>query len=268
MTDIGEQEVRIEPGLIRSADVQEREKVAEMYKSLEDACKGSGIGNDWKEIEECLKMVDASMSKVNEKGVRVRKRRKNNDLDLSHPVAVAIKTIEIARKYPKMVALNAELIEAAVLHDFFEDFEMAVGVFNLWYPGDKNRAAKVMGIALDVTKAIKTDRRVDSDTDSTYSLRTKVYGKLIDSDTKFRIKDIEDDALLKNVIDRAMAGDNRPLVIKIADRLHNLETVGGLKPDAKNRTIRQTRKEFVPLARRFGLIAEADEMERLCKAAE
>ncbi len=62
----------------------------------------------------------------------------------------------------------------------------------------------------------------------------------------------------------AMAQDFAVLVIKLADRLHNLRTVHALHPDRIKRKAKETLDFYVPLARRLGLREIANEMEDIC----
>jgi len=62
----------------------------------------------------------------------------------------------------------------------------------------------------------------------------------------------------------AMAQDFAVLVIKLADRLHNLRTVHALHPDRIKRKAKETLDFYVPLARRLGLREIANEMEEIC----
>jgi (p)ppGpp synthase/HD superfamily hydrolase len=246
----------------------EAKEVAQMYTNLRRKCEEAGLRESWEEIKDCAKMVDASMTKQDNEGRLVRKTRGNDELGLTHPMSVASKSIDIAKRHPDLVTLNDELVEAALFHDFFEDFDKAVGVFNVRYPGSRVKAIRVMGVAMDVTKATALDRRVDDETEEQFAQRKSAFeAKMSDKAEKIRVKDDEDTKLLENVTARAEAGDFRPMVIKIADRIHNLETIGGLKPEAIDRTLAQTRAEFIPLAIRFGLIKEAEEMMMMCNAA-
>jgi len=62
----------------------------------------------------------------------------------------------------------------------------------------------------------------------------------------------------------AMAKDPRVIVIKLADRLHNLRTLEGLDPKRIERQCRETEEFFIPLARRLGLASIYREMEDWC----
>jgi GTP pyrophosphokinase len=65
----------------------------------------------------------------------------------------------------------------------------------------------------------------------------------------------------------AAAGDARILVIKLADRLHNMRTLRHLPPAMQVRKSRQALEILVPLARRLRLDAIRSELENLASDA-
>ncbi len=61
----------------------------------------------------------------------------------------------------------------------------------------------------------------------------------------------------------AMSKDIRILLIKLADRLHNMRTLGYLKEDARHRIAQETLDIYVPLANRLGIHWMKQELENL-----
>jgi RelA/SpoT family (p)ppGpp synthetase len=61
----------------------------------------------------------------------------------------------------------------------------------------------------------------------------------------------------------SMAKDIRVIVIKLADRLHNMRTISVMKPSSKRRIARETLDLYAPIANRLGMHAYRLELEDL-----
>ena len=99
------------------------------------------------------------------------------------------------------------------------------------------------------------------DTDITYSELKKEFGKeiadIVDGVTKLdkinynSKEEAKADAIRKMVI--AMSKDIRVLILKLADRLHNIETIDYLNEWKKEKIAQETLYVYAPLAHRLGL---------------
>ena len=115
---------------------------------------------------------------------------------------------------------------------------------------------------------------VVEDTDVTIEDINKKWGeevgKIVDALTKIqrlklsKITSEEFEAEDHRKIFIGMAKDIRVIIIKLADRLHNLRTLGALNPDRQQAIAKESMEVFVPIAERLGLDIIKSEMEDIC----
>ncbi len=109
------------------------------------------------------------------------------------------------------------------------------------------------------------------DTPATRKLIEREFGKdvahLVDgvsklTHIKFKNK-IEQQAENIQKVLLAMAQDIRVIMIKLADRLHNMRTLGSLRPDKRRRIAQETLEIYIPIANRLGIYTIRHELENL-----
>ena len=86
------------------------------------------------------------------------------------------------------------------------------------------------------------------------------------SHLKFRTKEeAQAQSFIKMLL--AMVTDIRVIMIKLADRLHNMRTIGALRVDKRRRIGKETLEVYAPIASRLGMYAVKNELEDLGFAA-
>lgn len=129
-----------------------------------------------------------------------------------------------------LVQLDVDSIVGAVLHDVIEDTEIS-------FDEIKNKFGKETAEIVDgVSKLTKI----------------RFSSKLEAKAENFR----------KMIL--AMTKDLRVIMVKLADRLHNMRTLGALAPYKKRRIARDTLDIYSPIAARLGMFALQVELENLC----
>jgi len=178
-----------------------------------------------------------------------------------------------------------ELVERVTKYDpdADEDLLNRAYVYAMKAHGNQKRASgeAYFNHPLEVA-AILTEMKLDSatiaaallhdtveDTEATEQEIEEKFGKeiasLVDGLTKIAKLDLvtKEAAQAENLrkLLLAMSRDVRVLLVKLADRLHNMRTLEHVKPDKRVRIAQETMDIYAPLAGRMGMQAVRDELE-------
>ena len=131
------------------------------------------------------------------------------------------------------IGLDEVSIVAALLHDAVEDTEITIGDV------ESNFGSEVSAIVDGVTKLERL---------------------------QFDSKEAQQAATMRKML-VAMARDLRVLMIKLADRLHNMRTIAAVSHDKQQRIAQETLDIYAPLAHRLGMQEIKQQLEDLAFAA-
>ena len=159
-------------------------------------------------------------------------KRKSGGPYIQHPLTVALLLTEIG--------MDPDTVAAGLLHDVIEDSDIDIESLTQEF------GPHIARLVDSVTKLEQIEQE-QSD-------------RFKDKDEELRDEQ-ESESLRKMFI--AMAKDLRVVVIKLADRLHNMRTLEGLEPDRRKSFARETLEIFAPLANRLGVWQWKWELEDL-----
>ena len=151
-------------------------------------------------------------------------RRKSGELYIMHPISVAIICA-------KEIGLGATSVICALLHDVVEDTEVTLEEIEAIFG---TKVAKIIDGLTKIGGMIGED--------SNRSIQAENFKKIL----------------------LTMAEDVRVIIIKIADRLHNMRTLDVMLKQKQLKIASETIELFAPLAHRLGLYSIKIELEDLC----
>lgn len=162
--------------------------------------------------------------------------RKSGEPYFAHCVAVAQILAEMN--------LDAEAIAAALMHDLIEDtdvtYEQLAEEFNESIASMVHGVTKLTQLSLPVDES-KQDHKHHKDEEKRQREKMEYFRKMM----------------------LTMGDDVRVVLIKLADRLHNMRTLGFMPPDKQIEKARETEEIFAPLANRLGIWQIKWELEDL-----
>ncbi len=150
--------------------------------------------------------------------------RRSGEPFIEHPLQTALYLAELR--------LDANALAAGLLHDVVEDCDVCLEEI------EDEFGKEIAGLVDGVTKL--TQAEVDFE-------KGKNGFVLRDSDV-----DLQQAASLRKML-VAMASDVRVVLIKLADRLHNMRTLQALSPNRRRAIAKETLEIFAPLAHRLGI---------------
>jgi RelA/SpoT family (p)ppGpp synthetase len=153
--------------------------------------------------------------------------RESGEPYITHPIAVAQLLTELR--------MDPEAIAAGLLHDVAEDTDYGVDYIRTHF------GATIAKLVDGVTKLKKIQEKRGKPDEP-------VSNQKAESLRKMMLASIE---------------DLRVLIIKLADRLHNMRTLGGQKEHKRRRTARETLDYYAPIANRLGIWRIKSELEDL-----
>ncbi len=188
-----------------------------------------------KAYKELLKVSYRTLSTADKKLIRKafevaleahkEQRRKSGEAYIFHPIAVA-------KIVAQEIGMDATSIAAALLHDVVEDNEAyTVEII-------KDLFGEVVARIVDgLTKISSLSKEKDMDV----SLQAENFRKML----------------------LTLNDDVRVIIIKIADRLHNMQTMDSMRPDKQEKIASETLYIYAPLAHRIGLYNIKTKLEDL-----
>ncbi len=175
-------------------------------------------------------------------------KRSSGEPYITHPLAVAGILAE--------TKLDAPTIAAALLHDVAEDTQVTLDDIRLQF------GAEIASLVDAVTKLSKRESITkEFAANGNGNGNGSGNGKGQPSETFNYRTDRDAESLRKMML--GLVKDVRVVLIKLADRLHNMRTLDAMPPEKQRRIARETLDIYAPLANRLGIWEWKQELEDL-----
>jgi len=237
----------------------ETETATALDRALADANERA-VQSDWETLQlECGYLNAADQARVHDAlrvahGAHAGQQRRSGEPFIVHPVAVA--------RLLAGLGMDRETVVAGLLHDTVEDTALT------FEDVERRYGADVRGIVEGETKVSKLPklglpREADADDFAAYeSLRlgeAEADAARGGGETPKELEQLEN---LRQMF-VAMTDDYRIIVVKLADRLHNMRTLEHMPTHKQLKIARETLEIFAPLAHRLGIWQFKAELEEI-----
>jgi GTP pyrophosphokinase len=177
---------------------------------------------------------------------------------VTHCVAVAGILVEMR--------VPPEVLAAALLHDTVEDTETTLEDLTRDFGDDIAQLVDSVTKLTTLPRVSRIDRIDDSLEESERRKTAERRGELLPEEEAIELMrsrkyDLASETLRKTFL--AMAEDPRVVLVKLADRLHNMRTLGAMPAHKQKRIAQETMDIFAPLANRLGIWQMKWELEDL-----
>lgn len=176
-------------------------------------------------------------------------KRASGEPYITHCTAVAFILAEL--KVPAVV------IAAALLHDTIEDTDITHNALAQKFGDEIGSLVDGVTKLTNLPRVTRSDRKENEDN----SQADKETQQLSETHEKTRRKELATETLRKTLM--AMGDDVRVVMIKLADRLHNMRTLSYIPESKHYRIAKETMDIFAPLANRLGIWQIKWELEDL-----
>ena len=150
--------------------------------------------------------------------------RMSGDPYIAHPLEIALYLTELR--------LDEQTIAASLLHDVVEDCDVPLDELS------RRFGSEIAKLVDGVTKLTRLDSRIHDPLNA-------IANGADDPDSLYA------ESLRKMLV--SMAEDIRVVLIKLADRMHNMRTLDALPPEKRRRIAQETLDIYSPLAHRLGI---------------
>ncbi len=207
-------------------------------------------------LPETYNLVDREMIqrayKLAEKAHEGQKRASGEPY-ITHCLSVAAILVEM--KVPP------EVIVAGLLHDTVEDTEVTLDQIRNEFGDEIAKLVDGVTKLTNLPRVSRADQHVDNGVIVKEIDDQSIFEEEETAALKSRKRDLKTETLRKTFL--AMGDDIRVVLIKLADRLHNMRTLGYMPESKRRRIARETQEIFAPLANRLGIWQIKWELEDL-----